>query len=59
MPVALPPGRFRLATNPFATGSKPVKKMIGIDLVAALAATTEGPVKNDNGVHPPLNQIPS
>ncbi len=39
MPVTLPPGRFRLATNPLATGSKPVKKMIGMDVVAALAAT--------------------
>src|SRR5262245_49022139 len=33
IPVTLPPGRFRLATNPRATGSKPVKKIMGIVVV--------------------------
>ena len=56
MPVTLPPGRFRLATKPVATGSKPVKKMIGMDVVAALAATIGGPAVND-GAHPLLYQI--
>jgi hypothetical protein len=42
-PVTLPPGRFRLFTKPLSTGSKPVKKMIGIVVVAALAAETDGP----------------
>lgn len=37
-PVALPPGRFRLATSPAATGSVPVANTIGIFVVAALAA---------------------
>src|SRR5215813_9336981 len=41
-PVRLPPGRFRLATNPSATGSAPVTKTIGIVLVAAWAARTAG-----------------
>src|SRR5438128_7482533 len=38
-PVALPPGRLRLATRPSATGSEPVPKTIGMLEVAALAAT--------------------
>jgi hypothetical protein len=36
---ALPPGRLKLATNPSLTGSSPVPKMIGIVVVAAIAAT--------------------
>jgi hypothetical protein len=39
IPVALPPGRLRLATRPNATGSPPVAKTIGMVAVAALAAS--------------------
>ena len=42
MPVAFPPGRLRLATNPILTGSPPVVNTIGIEDVAAFAATTDG-----------------
>src|SRR3954470_13711757 len=38
MPVALPPGLFRLATRPIATGSVPTWKTIGMVDVAAFAA---------------------
>jgi hypothetical protein len=38
IPVALPPGRLRLATRPIFTGSAPVTKTRGIVAVAALAA---------------------
>ena len=38
MPVALPPGRARLATRPSLTGSSPTPKTIGIVVVAALVA---------------------
>ena len=41
-PVALPPGRLRLATSPSATGLDAVEKMIGIVVVAALAASADG-----------------
>src|SRR5262249_2457017 len=44
IPVALPPGRARLATRPSRTGSSPTPKMIGIVAVAALAASTTGPL---------------
>ena len=37
-PVALPPGRARLATRPSLTGSSPTPNTIGIVAVAALAA---------------------
>src|SRR5947209_3205005 len=40
-PVALPPGRLRLATRPNLTGSSPPRKTIGIVVVAALAASAE------------------
>src|SRR4029077_13474956 len=40
-PVRLPPGLFRLATSPTATGSVAVSKTIGIVVVAALAANDE------------------
>ena len=40
MPVTLPPGCARLATNPDLTGSKLPKNTIGIDVVAAFAART-------------------
>src|SRR5262245_64173839 len=40
-PVTLPPGRFRLATNPICTGSAIVVKTMGIELVAFFAARTE------------------
>ena len=39
MPVALPPGRAKLATIPSLTGSSPTPKTIGIVAVAALAAS--------------------
>ena len=42
-PVRLPPGRFRLATRPSLTGSKPTKNTIGMAVVAALAAMVAGP----------------
>jgi hypothetical protein len=38
MPVALPPGRARLATRPTLTGSSGVVKTIGMVVDAALAA---------------------
>jgi len=41
-PVALPPGRLRLATRPLMTGSLPVTNTIGTVVVAALAASVEG-----------------
>jgi hypothetical protein len=41
-PVALPPGRSRLATRPIFTGSAPKLKTIGIVEVAALAAIAAG-----------------
>src|SRR5262249_10603860 len=41
-PVRLPPGRFRLATRPSLTGSRPVVKTIGTVAVAALAAGAAG-----------------
>src|SRR6516165_5222527 len=40
IPVALPPGRERLATRPSLTGSSLTAKTIGIVEVAALAANT-------------------
>src|SRR5215467_11459026 len=39
-PVALPLGRFRLETNPVATGSDAVVNTIGMDWVAANVART-------------------
>src|SRR5262245_46654292 len=47
IPVALPPGRARLATRPNLTGSSPTPKTIGIVVVAALAASAAG--YRDNG----------
>jgi hypothetical protein len=41
MPVTLPPGRFRLATNPYCTGSLPLANTIGIVAVADFAASAE------------------
>jgi Zn-dependent peptidase ImmA (M78 family) len=43
-PVRLPSGRLRLVTSPRSIGSPAVKKTIGIVLVAAFAAKTEGVV---------------
>src|SRR5262249_1584295 len=40
-PVALPPGRLRLATRPLMTGSSPVTTTIGTVVVAALAVLAE------------------
>ena len=45
MPVALPPGRPRLATNPWPTGSVLKPKAIGIVPLAALAASVGGSPK--------------
>ena len=42
MPVTFPPGRFRLVTNPWVTGSPGVRKTIGIVAVAAFAGSTPG-----------------
>jgi hypothetical protein len=42
IPVALLPGRLRLATTPSLTGSPPVTKTIDTVVVAALAASAEG-----------------
>ena len=49
MPVALPPGRARLATRPNLTGSSRTPKTIGIAVVAALAASA--PAVNGRGDH--------
>ena len=40
-PVRLPPGRAKLATNPFVTGSAPTTETIGIVEVAFFAASTD------------------
>jgi hypothetical protein len=42
--VTLPPGLFRLATSPSATGSPAVKMTIGMVAVAAFAASVPGVV---------------
>ena len=41
-PVRLPPGRFKLATSPAATGSVAVTNTTGMAVVAALAASVAG-----------------
>src|SRR5262249_57749105 len=41
-PVRLPDGRLKLSTRPISTGSVPVKKTIGVVLVAAFAASDAG-----------------
>src|SRR5262245_60526232 len=41
-PVTLPLGRLRLLTSPGATGSPPIANTIGIDVVAAFAASPAG-----------------
>jgi hypothetical protein len=38
-PVIFPLGRLRFATSPFLTGSPPMPKTTGIDVVAFLAAS--------------------
>ena len=45
-PVALPPGRLKLATRPNSTGGSAIRKTIGMVLVAALAATAAGVLDN-------------
>jgi hypothetical protein len=40
-PVAVPPGRLRLATRPNFTGSSPARKTSGIVLLAARAPSAE------------------
>jgi len=40
IPARLPPGHGKLATNPVATGSPPLKKTIGIVEVTLFAAST-------------------
>ena len=42
-PVALPPGRLRLATRPDLTGSPPPLNTMGIVAVDACAMGPEGP----------------
>ena len=53
IPVAFPPGRLKLATNPSFTGSPPIVNIIGIVEVAAAAANTAGSppvvVRSDTG----------
>jgi hypothetical protein len=58
MPVALPPGRARLATRPSWTGSSPTPKTIGIVAVAALAASAAG-VAGGRGDHGHLRRTRS
>ena len=41
IPVTLPPGRLRLATNPYWTGSLPFANTSGMFEVAVLAAIAE------------------
>ena len=41
-PVILPAGWVRFSTKPSATGSPPISKTIGIEVVAALAASAAG-----------------
>jgi hypothetical protein len=41
-PVALPPGRLRLATSPSRTGSEAISKTIGMVVFAAFAAIAAG-----------------
>ena len=47
-PVMLPPGRLRLVTRPISIGSKPVEKMTGMVVVAALAANDEASSAGDD-----------
>jgi hypothetical protein len=51
MPVRLPPGRLKLLTNSSSTGSRPVRKTMGISDVTALAASAEltPPMDRDDG----------
>src|SRR5262249_11699830 len=42
MPVALPPGRLKLATTPNLTGSSTLRNTIGVVAAAALACSNEG-----------------
>jgi hypothetical protein len=41
-PVTLPPGRLRLCTSPVSSGAPAGAMMIGMVVVAAIAARTEG-----------------
>ena len=57
-PVTLPPGRLKLATKPWLTGSPPIPKTIGIVAVARLAASERGVAANRcEHVHPATHQI--
>ena len=49
MPITFPPGRFRLVTNPWVTGSPGVRKTIGIVSVAAFAGSTPGKLETMDG----------
>ena len=57
MPVALPPGRARLATRPSWTGSSPTPKTIGIVAVAALAASARRAAGRGDHGHLAADQI--
>src|SRR5262249_27192069 len=61
MPVALPPGRARLATRPSLTGSSGTVKTIGIVVVAALAASagSEPPVATITATCRRINSVTS
>ena len=56
-PVALPPGRLKLATTPSWTGSPAETKAIGIVVVAAFAASTLGVLPRKDHGDPAANQF--
>jgi Adenylylsulphate kinase len=53
MPVALPPGRARLATRPSLTGSSAAPNTIGRDPKGLYAKAKAGTVKNFTGIDAP------
>ena len=57
MPVALPPGRLRLATRPSLTGSSPLVKTMGMVEVAALAARADAHGRSRRAQPPAAHQI--
>ena len=56
-PVALPPGRFMLATSPILTGSSPTPNTIGMVAVRRLGRQRGKPVKCGNHSPPSPHQI--
>jgi len=60
IPVKLPPGRFKLATKPLATGPNPVKKKNDRNYAsAARVAANAGPEPVMNQPRPGLAQVRS